>query len=59
MTIRFCYSCNHFHTYSFFFDSESELLGQSWCLVKQETLIYKCTVVKSMSLEVRHLGLEL
>lgn len=41
MTIQVCYSHNHFQAfYSFFFYSESELLGQSWYPAKQETQMH-------------------
>ena len=41
MMIQFCHSHNHYHfhtLHSFLFYSESELLEQSWSLVKKETL---------------------
>lgn len=43
MMTQFCHSHNHYHfhtPHSFFFYSVSELLGQSWSLVKKETLTH-------------------
>ena len=60
MAIQFCYSHNHYHLHTlhfFFFYSESELLRQSWYLVKKRNT-YKCISIKGMNFKIRHTEFE-